>query len=52
MLKKVLHKVIDDRQPAFLEGRRLMDSVLVAYEVLKEVKRRKSSFFFFIRKGI
>ena len=46
-LKKVLHKVIDGRQSAFLEGRGLMDGVLVANEVLEEVKRRKSGCVFF-----
>ena len=43
---KVLHKVIDVRKFAFLEGRGLMDSVLVANEVLEEVKRRKRSCIF------
>jgi len=42
-LKKVLHKVIDSRQSGFLEGRGLMDSVLVVNENLDEVKRRKTS---------
>jgi len=42
-LKKVLNKVIDDRQFAFLEGRGLMDNVLVTNKVLDDVKRKKSS---------
>jgi len=46
-MKKVLHKVIDDRQSAFLEGRGLMNSVLVENEVLEEVKRMKSICVFF-----
>jgi len=46
-LKKVLHKVIDVRQSAFLVGRSLMDSVLVANEVLEEVKRKNRSCIFF-----
>jgi len=42
-LKKVLHKVIEGRQLAFLEGRGLTDNVLVVNEVLDEVNRRKTS---------
>ena len=43
----MLHKVIDGRQFAFLEGKGFMDGVLVANEVLEDVKRRKSSCVFF-----
>jgi len=42
-LKGVLQKVINQRQVVFLEGRGLLDSVLVANETLEEVKRNKSS---------
>jgi len=42
-MKKVISKLIDTRQSDFLEGRGLLDSVLVANEVLEEVKRRKKS---------
>jgi len=40
-LKRVLNKVIDLRQSAFLEGRGLLDSVLVVNETIEEVKRKK-----------
>ena len=46
-LKKVISKVIDVRQSTFLEGRGLLDSVLVANEVLEEYKRRRKSCVFF-----
>ena len=40
-LKRMLNKVIDPGQSAFLEGRGLLDSVLVTNETLEEVKRKK-----------
>ena len=40
-LKKMMNKVIDLRQFVFLEGRSLLNSVLVTNEVLEEVKRKK-----------
>ena len=46
-LKKVISKVINVRQSAFLEGRGLLDSILVANEVLEEMKRNKKSCVFF-----
>jgi len=42
-LKKVIGKIIDARQSAFLKGRGLMDSVLVANEVSEEYKRKRKS---------
>jgi len=46
-LKKVISKVFDVRQSAFLEGRGLLDTVLVANEVLEEYKRKRKSYVFF-----
>jgi len=46
-LKKVMSKIIDSRQFAFLAGKGILDSVLVANEVLEEAKRRKKSCLFF-----
>jgi len=40
-LKKVISKFIDLRQSAFLEGRRIFDSVLMTNKVLEEAKRKK-----------
>jgi len=42
-LKKVISKVIDVRQSAFLEANGLLDSVLVANKILEEMKRKKKS---------
>jgi len=46
-LKKVIGKIIDARQSTFLEGRGLIDSVLVANEVLEEYKRKRKSYVVF-----
>jgi len=46
-LKKVINKVIDAKQYSFLEGRGLMDDVLVTNEVLDEMKMKKKSCVFF-----
>jgi len=43
----VISKVIDVRQSTFLEGMGLLDSALVANEVLEEIKRNKRSCVFF-----
>ena len=38
-IKRVLPVVIDDRQSTFLKGRGILDSVLVANEVVEELRR-------------
>jgi len=40
-LKKILDKVIDAMQYTFLEKRCMLDSVVLANEVLEKEKRRK-----------
>jgi len=40
-IKKVLDKAIDDSQSAFISGRELLDSILVANEVVEEIKKKK-----------
>jgi len=42
-MKKVLPNIIDASQSAFITGRGLLDNVLVANEVVEEIKRRKRS---------
>jgi len=44
-MKKVISKVIDVRQSAFLEGRGLLDSVLVANEIWMRWKEGRKSVF-------
>jgi len=42
-IKKVIEKVIDGSQSAFLSNRGLLDIVLVMNEVLDDLKRRRKS---------
>jgi len=37
-VKKVLPKIMDESQSAFILGKRLLDSYLVANEVVEEIK--------------
>jgi len=46
-LKRVINKIIDVRYAPFLEGRDLLDGVLVANEVIEKLKRKKKSCVFF-----
>lgn len=39
----MLHKVINQKQYAFIKGRRLLDSVVVDNEVVDEIKKKKQS---------
>jgi len=43
----VIGKIIDVRQSTFLEGRCLLDSVLVANEILEDYKRNRKCCVFF-----
>jgi len=42
-MKVVMHLVIDNVQSAFMEDRGMLDSVLMANEVIEEVRRSRKS---------
>ncbi|GKV32816.1 hypothetical protein SLEP1_g41389 [Rubroshorea leprosula] len=46
-LRKVLDKIIGEQQMAFIKGRQLLDGVIIANEVIEEVKRKKKNSFLF-----
>nr|KYP35530.1 Retrovirus-related Pol polyprotein LINE-1 [Cajanus cajan] len=46
-LRMVISSVISDCQSAFIKGRQILDSVLVANEAVEEVKRKKSKCIMF-----
>ncbi|GKU91159.1 hypothetical protein SLEP1_g5069 [Rubroshorea leprosula] len=46
-LRQVLDRVIGEQQMAFIEGRQLMDGVVIANEVIDEAKKKKMESFLF-----
>ncbi|GKV36164.1 hypothetical protein SLEP1_g44325 [Rubroshorea leprosula] len=46
-LSRVLNTIIGENQSAFIEGRQLVDSVVVANEAIDDVRKRKSRCFVF-----
>lgn len=40
-LKKVLEKIISDSQSAFLPGRLISDNIMISFEVMHYLKRKK-----------
>jgi len=44
-LQKILHKVINIKQSAFIENRGSLDKVVVANEVVDEVRRKKGELY-------
>ncbi|GKV37224.1 hypothetical protein SLEP1_g45281 [Rubroshorea leprosula] len=46
-LRKVLPKIIGEQQMAFIGGRQLVDGVVIANEVIEEIKRKKLKSFLF-----
>ncbi|GKV25593.1 hypothetical protein SLEP1_g35004 [Rubroshorea leprosula] len=46
-LKKVLAGIVGEQQMAFLSGRQLMDRVVIANEVIDEIKKKRKEAFLF-----
>jgi len=44
-LQKVMNKLIDEKKNAIIQGRGILDSIVVANEVLDDVRRRKEKCF-------
>ncbi|GKU98551.1 hypothetical protein SLEP1_g11543 [Rubroshorea leprosula] len=44
-LRKVLDTIIEEQQMAFIKGRKLLDGVIIANEVIEEAKRKKKNSF-------
>ncbi|KHN42744.1 Transposon TX1 putative 149 kDa protein, partial [Glycine soja] len=46
-MKRVMHAIIHETQSAFIEGRHLLHSVLIANEVIEDAKRNNKSCLIF-----
>lgn len=47
-LRRVLHKVVDESQSAFLSGQNMLDNVVVANEMIQDAKKRLSPCVIFV----
>jgi len=40
-LQKIMHTIIDQKQQTFIQGRGILDSIIVANEAIEEVRKKK-----------